>query len=175
MRLDEIGENYENLKAKVISYTTNKAEQVRGGLDHVRGGELCDEDWEDVDEVRRDKRCCNCRIMGHFARDCRTKGNGKRKGRDGGKGHAKGKGKMVKAAGKKGSGKSRGFKGSFKGGAGHVARWDTSRQNVGGKLAMWMRTMQTAEKSGNDPNRRRMTKVEECGSSETWRSCRMKK
>ena len=25
LRLDEIGENYENLKAKVISYTTNKA------------------------------------------------------------------------------------------------------------------------------------------------------
>ena len=28
MRLDETGENYENLKAKVVSYTTNKAEQA---------------------------------------------------------------------------------------------------------------------------------------------------
>ena len=28
MRLDEIGENYENLKAKVISHTTNKAKQA---------------------------------------------------------------------------------------------------------------------------------------------------
>ena len=26
MRLDEIGENYENLKAKVVSYTTKKTE-----------------------------------------------------------------------------------------------------------------------------------------------------
>ena len=31
MRLDEIGENYENLKAKVVFYTFNKAEQTRGG------------------------------------------------------------------------------------------------------------------------------------------------
>ena len=65
MRLDETGENQENLKAKVISYTTNKAEQARGGqrdktvameLDHVSGGE--------VDEVRGDKRCYTCGMMG---------------------------------------------------------------------------------------------------------------
>ena len=31
MRLHEIGENYENLKAKVVFYTFNKAEQTRGG------------------------------------------------------------------------------------------------------------------------------------------------
>ena len=31
MRLDEIGENCENLKAKVISHTTNNAEQAGGG------------------------------------------------------------------------------------------------------------------------------------------------
>ena len=31
MRLDEIGENYENLKAKVMFYTFNKARQTRGG------------------------------------------------------------------------------------------------------------------------------------------------
>ena len=31
MRLDEIGENYENLKAKVVFYTFNKAEQTLGG------------------------------------------------------------------------------------------------------------------------------------------------
>ena len=30
MRLDEIGENLENLKAKVVSYPTNKTEQTRG-------------------------------------------------------------------------------------------------------------------------------------------------
>ena len=31
MRLDEIRENYEKLKAKVVSNTTKKAEQARGG------------------------------------------------------------------------------------------------------------------------------------------------
>ena len=30
MRMDEIGENYENLKAKAVSYTANKTEQARG-------------------------------------------------------------------------------------------------------------------------------------------------
>ena len=48
MRLDEIGENFLNLKAKEISYTTNKAEQGRGQketavpmeLDYVSGSEI---------------------------------------------------------------------------------------------------------------------------------------
>ena len=40
---------------------------------------------------------------------------------------------------------------------------------------MWMRTMQKAEEAGNDMNRRRMTKLEECGLSGKWRSLKMKK
>ena len=31
MRRHEIGEKYENLKAKVVSFATNKAERARGG------------------------------------------------------------------------------------------------------------------------------------------------
>ena len=51
-----------NFKAKVVSYTTNKTEQTRGGqremcvpmeVDHVRGSEPEEEDLEEVDEVRR--------------------------------------------------------------------------------------------------------------------------
>ena len=66
MRLDEIDENYENVMARVISYTTNKAEQARGcqreatvpmELEYVIGSELYDEDWDHVDEVRRERRC----------------------------------------------------------------------------------------------------------------------
>ena len=90
LRLDEVGENYQNLKVKVISYMSNRAEQSRGQketavpmeLDYVSGSEMYDEEeWDDVDEVKRDRRCHNCGMMGHFARDCRTKGKGKRKGR----------------------------------------------------------------------------------------------
>ena len=123
LRLDEVGENYENLKVKVISYTSNKAEQSRGQketavpmeLDYVSGSEMYDEEeWDDVDEVRRDRRCHNCGMMGHFARDCRTKGNGKGKGKEEGKGYGKGKGKTMKGTGRKGAGKS----GRFKGGRG---------------------------------------------------------
>ena len=35
-RLDEIGENHENLKAKVVSYTTIKTEQARGPRERQR-------------------------------------------------------------------------------------------------------------------------------------------
>ena len=61
MRLDETGENHENLKVKVVSYSASKSEQARGGqkymcvpmeLGHVSGSEPLEEDWEDVDEVR---------------------------------------------------------------------------------------------------------------------------
>ena len=31
MRPDEIGENYEDFKVNVVSHTTNKTEQTRGG------------------------------------------------------------------------------------------------------------------------------------------------
>ena len=37
LRLDEIGENYENLKAKVESCTTTKTEQTRGGQKEMYG------------------------------------------------------------------------------------------------------------------------------------------
>ena len=123
LRLDEVGENYVNLKVKVISYTSNKAEQSRGQketavpmeLNYVSVSEMYEEnEWDDVDEVRRVRRCHNCGMMGHFARDCRTKGKGKGKGKDEGKGYGKGKGKTMKGTGRKGAGKS----GRFKGGRG---------------------------------------------------------
>ena len=66
MRLDEIGENIENFKPKVVSYTTNKTNPTRGGpkemhvpmeVDHVSGSEPQVEDWEDVEEARRESMC----------------------------------------------------------------------------------------------------------------------
>ena len=95
MRLDEIGENCETLEAKVISYSSNKAEQSRVGqadtsgpmdADSVSGSEKDDEDWEVVDEIQRRMRSYSCGLMGHIARDCRGKSNGRSKGKDGGHG-----------------------------------------------------------------------------------------
>ena len=50
LKLDEVGENYENLKVKVTSYTSNTAELSRGQketavpmeLDYVSGSEMYD-------------------------------------------------------------------------------------------------------------------------------------
>ena len=92
MRLDDICENYEDLKAKVVSCTTNKAEQARGGqketyvpmeVDHASSNEYDEEDWRHVE--RRGTVCHDCGTMGHLARYRWRKGKGKGKGRGGGK------------------------------------------------------------------------------------------
>ena len=65
MMRQEIGDNYENVKAKVVSYTTNKTEQTRGEqketqvhmeVDHVSGSEPEEEDWRDVDMRPKEDR-----------------------------------------------------------------------------------------------------------------------
>ena len=53
MKLDEIGQNYENFKAEVVSHTTTKTQQGQGGqkemhvpmeVDHISGSKSEDED-----------------------------------------------------------------------------------------------------------------------------------
>ena len=118
LRLDEVGESYENLKVKVISYTPNKAEQSQGQkekavlmeLDYVSGCEMYDEEeWDDV--------------------------------HDEGKGYGKGKGKTMKGTGRKGAGsqdvssedeKNQSIE-DTKDITGRVARQVTSRRSVDGE------------------------------------------
>ena len=58
----------------MIPYPSSKSEQYRVGqpdtsgpmdVDNVSGSEKDNEDWENVDEIRRSMRCCNCGLMGH--------------------------------------------------------------------------------------------------------------
>jgi len=131
IRLDEIGENYEALKAKVICYATNKVEQFRGGgptpmeIDNVWQDEIGEEWQDEIGEVWASTRCYECGGYGHMARTCPTKGGkggkSKGKGKDGGKDGGKGKGKDAgKGYGGKDGGKGYGGKGPAwgKGGGG---------------------------------------------------------
>ena len=86
MRLHEIGENYENLKAKVVSYTTNETEQTRRQkqmyapmeVDNVSGSEP---EEEDVDEVRRGSVCYYCGGDGTLRKRLWKEGQGQRERR----------------------------------------------------------------------------------------------
>ena len=91
-----------NLKAKVVLHnqqgraSTRRAE-IQASADE--GGQRARQRPRRAglgDEVRRESRCDNCRTMGHVARDCIRKGEGKGKGGDGGKGYAKGEGNTMK-------------------------------------------------------------------------------
>ena len=106
LRSDEIGEDYDVLKAKVIGWISNKVEQERSGPVPMDVGDLRkktnEEDeyeeqyWEEhnVDEISgNDYQCRKCGGYGHFARDCPSKGKGKGKNGDKGKGKGFYKGK----------------------------------------------------------------------------------
>ena len=91
-RLDEIGESNENLKAKVVSHTTNKTEHTGEGQKRYEVEDVSGSEPEE-DAFRRGSTCYNCVMMGFFPRNCRSKGIGG----NGGKGYAQGKGKSRKA------------------------------------------------------------------------------
>ena len=116
LRVDEIGEDYETLKAKVVGWIANKVEQERcgpvamdvGRVDEKPKQDDENEEFEGYDEVDAigNLKCHQCGGWGHMRRDCHSKGKGKGKGKDGGKaGTPKGKGKgWAPAFGGKGKG-----------------------------------------------------------------------
>ena len=100
LRWDEIGEEYEKLRDRVIGWATTRAEKKGGpvpmDVDGVeKEGERRKEDeeneggWE-ANAVSMTTRCYNCQGYGHTSWQCPSKGGKGDKG--GGKGNEKGKG-----------------------------------------------------------------------------------
>ena len=105
---DEIGEDYEKMKAKVVAWATNRAEKKGGAVPMEIG--MAEEDtweqyWREEDEwwfeegptqapinaVSPNTQCHNCGLQGHIAKGCTAKGKGK--GANAANGGKKGKGK----------------------------------------------------------------------------------
>ena len=137
-RIDEITEDYELLKQKVLMWVGNEADD--GGprpmdIGNVRNEMECGmcgmegdywEDWE-ANVVEADAKCYNCGGHGHFSRNC-PKGGGKNGFKGGGKTGWKGGGKSYFG------GKGKGGKGGFgKGGKGGKGDFGKGGKQGGGK------------------------------------------
>ena len=100
LRWDEIGEEYEKLRDRVIGWATTRAEKKGGpvpmDVDGVDKGNEKDEENEeeeywDTNAVTASTQCYNCQGYGHTSWQCPSKGKGEG-GKGGGKGSDKGKG-----------------------------------------------------------------------------------
>jgi hypothetical protein len=114
--VDEVNEDYDKLKQKIITWASNKVASDGVPMDI---GRVENEDYEEyeVGAVGWNSQCYNCSGYGHLSRDCPSekkgkgnmKGDGKGKGitygKGGGNTYGKGGGKDVGKGGGKDSGK----------------------------------------------------------------------
>ena len=98
LQWDEIGEDYQKMKGKVVAWATNRAEKKSGPVpmeigrvmtNQERGDLYEDQLWQqywqdewygeenDIDAISPSTQCYNCGKYGHVAKGCSVKGKGK--------------------------------------------------------------------------------------------------
>ena len=141
--VDEVNEDYDKLKQKIVTWTSNKVANEGVPMDIGRVGWHDDHDHDrddyEISAIGQHTQCYNCGGWGHVSRECPSEKEGKGKGKDFGKG-GKDFGKGGKDYGKGGKDSSKGGMDSGKGyqGAcfncgkvGHKAWECRSRRQVG--------------------------------------------
>ena len=157
---DEIGEDYAEMRAKVMAWATNRAEKKGGvvpmeiGMVDKRGGEQwheegAQEDSGDVDAVFPTTRCYNCGKYGHMANQCSYKGKGM---------------KPAAAAGGKGGGKQ----GEGKGNWGWGSKGDWRRERGEARLEESSRGGREEEGDQQREEARGMDTKGHAGNAEWW-------
>ena len=123
--IDDVHEDYEKLKQKIVSWTSNKV--TRDGSVPMEIGEV-DPEEANVDAISSHSQCYNCGGWGHASRECPSqKGvKGKGKGKDQSQTKGKGKGYQDYSQGYQNyqstKGKSKGYQEYSSGGQGYQGK-----------------------------------------------------
>ena len=172
--VDEVNEDYDKLKQKIVTWTSNKVANEGVPMDIGRVGWHDDHDHDhddfEISAIGQQTQCYNCGGWEHLSRECPSEKKCKGKGKDFGKG-GKDFGKGGKDYGKGGKDYGEESKDSGKGGKDRGKVYQGACFNCG-KVGHWMkRTMETMKVR----YRREPSRSAPFGTSAEWRSTRCRR